>query len=62
MMLRVLLTGASGVGKSTVVAALAELGYREVEPLLRAGADFEIDTSVPIEEVVDRLLACTGLR
>jgi dephospho-CoA kinase len=27
-----------------------------VEPLLRRGADLEIDTSVPIDEVVERLL------
>jgi predicted ATPase len=30
-MKRVLLTGMSGVGKSTVVARLAELGYRSID-------------------------------
>jgi broad-specificity NMP kinase len=34
---------------------------QEIEPLLRSGATFEIDTTPPIEEVMRRLLAHSGL-
>jgi dephospho-CoA kinase len=33
----------------------------EIEPLLRKGADLEIDTSTPLEEVIDTVLRHTGI-
>jgi hypothetical protein len=33
---------------------------REVEPLLRRGADFEVDTRAPLNEVVDAILRHVG--
>jgi hypothetical protein len=33
---------------------------QEVEPRLRKVADYEIDTSVPLDEVVGRLLRLVG--
>jgi hypothetical protein len=37
------------------------LGFKStVEPMLRKSATDEIDTSVPLEEVVDKILAIAG--
>ena len=46
---RVLLTGMSGTGKSSVVR-------EAVEPLLRRVADHEIRTTIPLDEVVTAIL------
>lgn len=48
-------------GKSPGELAKALADQREVEPLLRSGAAFEIDTGLPVDEVVRRLLDRTGL-
>jgi dephospho-CoA kinase len=60
----------SGTGKSAVIQALARRGYkavdtddgwvfddlRDVEPLLREVADYEISTTTPINDVVTAVL------
>jgi len=43
-------------GKDPEELARALALKRTVEPLLRRGADLEIDTSAPIDEVVERIL------
>jgi dephospho-CoA kinase len=43
-------------GKDPAELARALALKQTVEPLLRRGADLEIDTSVPIDEVVDEIL------
>lgn len=58
-MRRVLVTGVSGVGKSTAVGELARrsLRFKEtVEPRLRSIAHAEIDTTAPVDDVVTALL------
>jgi dephospho-CoA kinase len=47
-------------GKSAEERALVLDHLRVVEPLLRASADVEIDTSGPLEDVVDRLGKLAG--
>ena len=68
-MARVLVTGMSGTGKSTVLDELARRPYGKnrserdlilehvamVEPLLRRTATHEIDATRSIQEVADRL-------
>jgi dephospho-CoA kinase len=34
---------------------------QEIEPLLRRGADLEIDTNIPIDQVVDKVLQHAGI-
>jgi putative protein kinase ArgK-like GTPase of G3E family len=58
-MRRVLVTGVSGVGKSTAVGELARRSLRckeTVEPRLRSIAHAEIDTTAPVDDVVTALL------
>jgi shikimate kinase len=43
-------------GKDPKELARALALKETVEPLLRRGADLEIDTSVPVDEVVDKIL------
>jgi dephospho-CoA kinase len=47
--------GKSHADRQRVLADLAD-----VEPLLRAGADVEIDTTRPLDEVVDELVRLAG--
>ncbi|MGC4940635.1 AAA family ATPase [Kribbella sp. DT2] len=47
-------------GKSAEERALVLMHLEVVEPLLRASADVEIDTSGPLEGVVDRLRMLAG--
>lgn len=56
----ILVTGMSGVGKSTVLGHLGKRASVEVEPLLRASATVEIDTRGPVAGVVERLTLLAG--
>ena len=50
----------SATGRSAVISRLAAgvLALKEtVEPILRRVADLAIDTSVPLDEVVEKILA-----
>ncbi|WP_211750198.1 hypothetical protein [Paenibacillus sp. Marseille-Q4541] len=63
----IFITGMSGTGKSTVLAETNDYGktleqreeiinyVKTVEPLLRSGASYEIDTRQPIDQVVAEL-------
>lgn len=48
-------------GKSPAELAAALADRQEIEPLLRTGATAEIDTTPPLDEVMERLLAHVGL-
>jgi len=62
-MRRVLLTGMSGTGKSSVIRELAQAleDQRMFQPLLRDRATMVIDTSAPTQQVVDAILARVGV-
>jgi dephospho-CoA kinase len=45
-------------GKTAAERAAVIRNMDDVEPLLRRGASYEIDTSAPLEEVVERILEC----
>src|SRR5690606_9346960 len=47
----------NGFGKDPGELARSLELQRTIEPLLRRSADLEIDTSAPLDEVVDRILA-----